>query len=62
MSKRYRYRFPPFLYKCICVLEKAIVPILLFQLIRTVIWTTTLDLVLLCFIIIIFILFYVEFI
>src|SRR5699024_10984704 len=54
----YRYRFPPWLNKCVCILEKAILPILVFQLIRTIFFTTTLDLILLGIFIGIFIAFY----
>src|SRR5699024_12062232 len=54
----YRYRFPPWLNKCVCILEKAILPILVFQLIRTIFFTTTLDLILPGIFIGIFIAFY----
>jgi len=60
MNKHYRYRLPPWLNKCIFVLEKAILPILIFQLIRTLIITTTFDLILLSILIVIFILFYLR--
>ena len=60
LSKHYRYRLPPWLFKCICILEKAILPILIFQLIRTLIFTTTLDLILLTLCIIVFIIFYLR--
>ncbi|MFS8630387.1 MAG: hypothetical protein LOD92_04370 [Bacillales bacterium] len=58
----YRYRLPPWLNKVICVIEKAILPILIFQLIRTLFLTTTFDLILLCILICIFIVFYLEWI
>ncbi|WP_425326636.1 hypothetical protein [Pseudogracilibacillus auburnensis] len=57
-----RYRFPPWLDKCICVLEKAILPILIFQLIRTLFLTTTFDLILLGILIGIFIAFHLRWI
>jgi len=60
MGKHYRYRLPPWLYKCVWALEKAILPILIFQLIRTLFFTTTLDLILLTICIIIFIIFYLR--
>jgi|GEM_PF-1374460 len=60
MSKHYRYRLPPWLYKCVIVLEKAILPILIFQLIRTLLITTTFDLILLTIFIGIFIVFYLR--
>lgn len=60
MNKHYRYRLPPWLNKCIFVLEKAILPILIFQLIRTLFITTTFDLILLSILIVIFILFYLR--
>src|SRR5699024_6413471 len=56
----YRYRFPPWLNKCVCILEKAILPILVFQLVRTFFFTTTLDLILLGIFIGIFIAFYLR--
>src|SRR5699024_521500 len=56
----YRYRFPPWLNKCVCILEKAILPILVFHLIRTIFFTTTLDLILLGIFIGIFIAFYLR--
>ena len=56
----YRYRLPPWLNRCVCILERAILPILIFQLLRTLFLTTTLDLILLCILIVIFIIFYLE--
>lgn len=56
----YRYRLPPWLNKCVSILERAILPILIFQLIRTLFLTTTLDLILLCLLILLFIIFYLE--
>ncbi|MEI3605840.1 hypothetical protein SPD48_09055 [Pseudogracilibacillus sp. SE30717A] len=60
MTKHYRYRLHPWLNKCVCVLEKAILPILIFQLIRTLFITTTFDLILLGIFIGIFIMFYLR--
>lgn len=62
MGKHYRYRLPPWLNRCLCILERAILPILVFQLIRTLFFTTTLDLILLCFFTSIFIAFYLRWI
>ena len=60
MGKFYRYKLPTWLCKIVNILEKAIVPILVFQLIRTLFITTTLDLIILTLLIILFILFYVQ--
>jgi hypothetical protein len=55
-----KHRMPPWLDKCMCILEKAILPILVFQLFRTLFFTTTLDLILLGVFIGIFIAFYLR--
>jgi len=60
MGKHYRYKLPPWLNKCVCILESAILPILIFQVIRTLLFTTTLDLLLLGLFISIFIVFYLR--
>lgn len=60
MNKHYRYRLPPWLNRCVCALERAILPILIFQLIRTLLLTTTIDLLLLTILIMIFIVFYLQ--
>lgn len=60
MTNHYRYRLPPWLNKCIFILEKAILPILIFQLIRTLLFTTTFDLILLGIFTGIFIMFYLR--
>lgn len=60
MAKNYRYRLPPWLYKIVCIIEKATLPILIYQLIRTILFTTTLDLILLGIFTIIFIIFYLQ--
>ena len=62
MGKHHRYRLPSWLNRCICILERAILPILIFQLIRTLFFTTTLDLILLGFFTGIFIAFYLRWI
>jgi len=38
MGKYYRYRLPNVLCKCISLIERAIIPLLIFQLIRTIIF------------------------
>ncbi|WP_102026870.1 hypothetical protein [Salirhabdus sp. Marseille-P4669] len=46
MAKFYRYRLPPWLRKCIFVLEKCSLPIMIYQNIRTFFIPTTLDVLL----------------
>jgi len=60
MSKFYRYRLPPWLRKVIFIVEKAIIPILIFQLLRTLFFPSTLDLFILSLLICLFIVFYLE--
>lgn len=60
MSKFNRYRLPPWAIKCIFLLEKAIIPIIIFQSIRTLIFLTTLDVFLLVLMIALFIAFYLD--
>jgi len=60
MSNPYRHRFPPWVNRCLCIIEGAILPILIFQLIRTLFLTTTIDLILLVLFIGIFIAFYLR--
>lgn len=43
MAQHYRYRLPPWARKCIIVIETATLPILIFQLIRTLFFPSTLD-------------------
>ncbi|MCP3025530.1 hypothetical protein [Halobacillus sp. A5] len=47
MSRMYRYRLPPWCRHWLYVLEKATVPICIYQLIRTLIFPTTIDVFLL---------------
>lgn len=60
MGKYYRYRFPPWLRKIVFIVEKAIIPILIFQLIRTLLFPSTLDLFILAMLICLFIAFYLD--
>lgn len=62
MSRLYRYRLPPWCRKCLCTFERSLLPILIFQLIRTLLWPTTLDILLLGFIAGLFFAFYLEWI
>lgn len=62
MGKFYRYRLPPWLRQCIFVIEKSVLPIVIFQLIRTLIFPTTLDVLLLGFVAGIFCAFYLDWI
>ncbi|WP_173916001.1 hypothetical protein [Halobacillus sp. Marseille-Q1614] len=47
MSRFYRYRLPPWCRQFLYVIEVACVPILIYQLLRTLIFPTTLDVLLL---------------
>lgn len=62
MSRFYRYRLPPWARKCIIVIEKVTLPILIFQLIRTLLFPTSLDVFLLGVLTGLFIAFYLEWI
>lgn len=62
MTGHNRYRLPTWVRRCIFVIEKATLPILIFQLIRTLLFPSTLDILLLGIFIGIFIVFYLEWI
>lgn len=62
MGRFYRYRLPPFLRDLLIILEKVTLPILVFQLIRTFFFPTTLDVFLLGLLVLLFIAFYLEWI
>ncbi|ALX48215.1 hypothetical protein [Lentibacillus amyloliquefaciens] len=62
MSRYYRYRLPPWAKKCIIIIEKVTLPILIFQLIRTLLFPTSLDVFLLGILAGLFIAFYLEWI
>ncbi|MFC2948492.1 hypothetical protein [Virgibacillus sediminis] len=62
MARYYRYRLPPWARHCIEVIEKVTLPILVFQLIRTLFFPSTLDVFLLGLLVGLFIAFYLEWI
>ncbi|GIO27690.1 hypothetical protein [Ornithinibacillus bavariensis] len=62
MSRYYRYRLPPWALKCLIVVESVTLPILIFQLIRTIIFPTSFDVLLTLFLAFIFISFYLKWI
>jgi len=62
MSRHTRYRLPNWARHCVFVIEKATLPILIFQLIRTLLFPSTLDIFILGILIGIFIVFYLEWI
>lgn len=43
MGKYKRYRFPSWLRTCICIIERALLPIIVFQTVRTILFPTSLD-------------------
>nr|WP_090794123.1 hypothetical protein [Pelagirhabdus alkalitolerans] len=62
MSRCYRYRLPPWCLKCLCVLETCLLPICIFQLIRTLIFPTSLDVLLLFLLVSVYVSFYMKWI
>ncbi|GAB3050155.1 hypothetical protein [Virgibacillus ainsalahensis] len=62
MARYYRYRLPSWARHCIIVIEKVTLPILIFQLIRTLFFPSTLDVFLLGLLVGLFIAFYLEWI
>jgi len=62
MNRSYRYRLPPWAKQCINIIEKAILPVLIFQALRTLFFPTTFDVFLLVLLIGLFIAFYLEWI
>ncbi|GGN58119.1 hypothetical protein [Oceanobacillus indicireducens] len=60
MSRYYRYRLPPWARQCLFVIEKAMAPLLVYQLLRTIILPTTLDVFLLGVFVFLYIAFYLE--
>ncbi|MDC3412482.1 hypothetical protein NC797_05185 [Aquibacillus sp. 3ASR75-11] len=62
MSRFYRYRLPPWCRYWLIVIERASLPIMVFQLIRTLIWPTTFDIFLSGLCIGLFFLFYLKWI
>ncbi|MFD1018928.1 hypothetical protein [Thalassobacillus hwangdonensis] len=47
MSRLYRYRLPPWCRQWLYIIEKALIPLCIFQVIRTLLFPTTLDVLLL---------------
>ncbi|WP_217586860.1 hypothetical protein [Lentibacillus saliphilus] len=62
MARYYRYRLPPWARRCLIICEHATLPILIFQLIRTLFFPTTLDVLLLGLLVFIFTAFYLKWI
>ncbi|TFJ93979.1 hypothetical protein [Lentibacillus salicampi] len=62
MARYYRYRLPPWARNCIIIIEKVTMPILIFQLVRTLLFPTSLDVFLLGALTGLFIAFYLEWI
>ena len=62
MGRFYRYRLPPWARKCLYVIEKAVLPILIYQAFRTLLFPTTLDVLLLGLLTLLFFAFYLEWI
>lgn len=62
MARYYRYRLPPWMRNCLIVLEKSMTPLLIYQLLRTIILPTTLDVFLLALFVIIYIAFFLQWI
>ncbi|MBO8155923.1 MAG: hypothetical protein H0Z32_05640 [Bacillaceae bacterium] len=62
MSKFYRYKLPPWLRHIIIVIETCTLPIMIFQLIRTLLFPTTLDVFLAGILVGLFFAFYLDWI
>jgi len=62
LTRFYRYRLPPWARQCLIVIERVTLPIMIFQLIRTLFFPTTLDVLLLGMLIGLFVAFYLEWI
>ncbi|WP_373892973.1 hypothetical protein ACUL41_07860 [Virgibacillus natechei] len=62
MARFYRYKLPPWARRSIIIIERVTLPILIFQLIRTLFFPTTLDVFLLGLLVGLFIAFYLEWI
>lgn len=62
MSRFYRYKLPPWTRQFLYALEKAMTPLLIYQLLRTIIIPTTLDVFLLAVFVFIYIAFYLHWI
>lgn len=62
MARFYRYKLPPWARHCLIVVEKITLPIMIFQLIRTLLIPTTFDILLLGVLIGLVVAFYLEWI
>ncbi|MRH42955.1 hypothetical protein GH741_09685 [Aquibacillus halophilus] len=62
MARYYRYRLPPWARYWLLVIERATLPIVIFQLVRTLFFPTTFDILLLGIFIGIFFAFYFQYI
>lgn len=62
MARFYRYKLPPWARHCLIVMEKITLPIMIFQLIRTLLIPTTFDILLLGVLIGLVVAFYLEWI
>ncbi|PWU68278.1 hypothetical protein [Gracilibacillus dipsosauri] len=62
MGRYYRYKLPPWARECIIVCQRCIVPIVIFQGIRTIFIPTTFDVLLLGILLCILIAFHLEWI
>ncbi|MFD1850142.1 hypothetical protein D8M05_03410 [Oceanobacillus bengalensis] len=62
MSRPYRYKLPPWARRCIFIAERVTLPILIFQFIRTILYVTMFDLILLGILIGVLITFYMKWI
>ncbi|GEL77446.1 hypothetical protein [Tenuibacillus multivorans] len=62
MARYYRYRLPPWARHCIFIIEKCTLPIMIFQLVRTLLFPTSLDVFLTGLLVGLFISFYLEWI
>lgn len=62
MSKFYRYKLPPWLRACIFAIEKAMLPIMIYQNLRTFFIPTTLDVFLSIVVTGLFVVFYLDYI
>ncbi|WP_087971814.1 hypothetical protein [Oceanobacillus rekensis] len=62
MARFYRYKLPPWARHCLIILERITLPIMIFQLIRTLFIPTTFDILLLGVLIGLVVAFYLEWI
>lgn len=62
MGRYYRYRLPRWLAQCILIIEQCTLPILFFQLIRTLFFATIFDVILLILLIVLYVAFFLEWI